>query len=251
MTFARPATKASQVMLELSRHLQDDEPLSELVLARYKRDLNASMQADASEAYAGLGMIAGIEWDEKTMRQCFENAIKLDDEFTAHANFAVALHRLGFMADAAHQYRIAYELAPTDVEAALNAVMATYIAGELNLAIALGKRLQNLACSKLDFELESAKKILRLFAETSTDPGLMQRCNKVAFDVLREHRVRSKSVSTEIDMEDQIVFTMIEVKTSNAEVDQLDEILGNRLYSDVEDYDPNRYWVGYSFRSEL
>lgn len=251
MTFARPATKASQVILELSRHLHDDAPLSELVLARYKRDLHASMQADASEAYAGLGMIAGIEWDENTMRQCFENAIRLDDEFTAHANYAVALHRLGFVAEAAHQYRIAYDLAPTDIEAALNAVMATYIAGELNLAVTLGKRLQNLSPSKLGFELATAEKILRLFGKTSTDPELMQRCNKVAFDVLREHRVRSKSVATEIDMEDQIVFTMIEVKASNAEIDHLDEILGGRLYNDVEDYDPHRYWVGYSFRSEL
>lgn len=220
------------------------------MLAKYKRDLQASMQADASEAYAGLGMIAGLEWDEKTMRQCFENAIRLDDEYTAHANYAVALHRLGFIADAAHHYRIAYDLAPTDIEAASNAVMATYVEGDIESVITLGKRLHNLSPHELNFELESAAKILRLFKETGTDPGLIARCNKVAFDVLREHQARSKVISTEIDMEDQIVFSMIEVKAPNAEIDRLDEVLGMRLYETVKDYDPNRYWVGYSFRSE-
>jgi tetratricopeptide (TPR) repeat protein len=251
MTFARPATKASQVILELSRYLEDDVIPSEFALAKYKRDLQLSMQADASEAYAGLGMIAGIEWDEKTMRQCFQNAIRLDDEFTAHANYAVALNRLGFVVDAAEQYRIAYELAPTDIEAALNAVMATYMAGELDAAVTLGKRLQNLVPNKFDFELRTAAQILHLFTETGTDAGLIQRCNKVAFDVLREHQVRSKSIATEIDMEDQIVFSMIEVRASNAEVDHLDEVLAMKLYDTVSDYNPNRYWVGYSFRSEL
>jgi len=209
-----------------------------------------SMKADASEAYAGLGMIAGIEWDIDGVYDNFRNAIRLDDEFTVHANYGVTLSRVGRIKDAAEQYRIAYNMAPTDIRSLTNAFMASIMSGELGVAVELGVRINHLSPGKEIPELESATGALEILNKAGFDDSLAQRCAAIAFEVLVESRKRSRGMTTELDKEDQAIFCSIEVEAEHDEVLRLDEVLSERLFGSIDNYNPSLFWVGYSTAGE-
>ena len=72
------------------------------------------------------------------------------------------------------------------------------------------------------------------------------RCNSIAFGFLRERRIPFVKTMMRIDSDDNSFMFNIGIMLPEDEVLSLDEELGVRLFDQVPDFDPARYWVGFT-----
>lgn len=240
-------TKAKEAISQIAALLQSGDELSdEFSLRRIRRELMASMKSDASMAYAGLGMLETLLWNADEAEANFRKAIQLDSEFTVHSNYAISLGRLGKLSAAAEQARLAADYAPTDVRAVERAAHYSMLAGELEDSSRWADRLSNLTPNSKHEESLAVHSIRAVFEKTGFDEVTMQQCNSVAFSLLASNRVIVNTMSTEADIEDGIALFTLEINASDADAERLDQKLGTLLFDTVPDFDPSKYWVGYT-----
>ena len=245
MTPPNARTKASEIILELGEFLSGRAVADGFTLQRLKRVATESMYADASEAYAALGMIAALQWNDAETDSNFLNAIRLDNEYTVHMNYGTSLQLLGRYADAAEQMRIGFELAPTDLSSLRAAIRINLAAGEIGAAEILCERLARLTPDRESEEIPLVSKVAQALEVNGFPLESIKKCHRVAVDLLRERKIWSSSLTSEVDTDDNIVFFILGLAGDKKDIEALDEELGARLFESVADFNPAKYWVGF------
>lgn len=245
MTSVQPRTKVSEIIKELSPYLKGDKIATEFTLRRFKQVAVEGMVADASESYAALGMLATLSWDEEMVDSNFSNAIRLDNDYTVHMNYATCLQILGRFLDAASQVKQACDIAPTDFLALRRGITLSVMGGDIETATLLRDRLARLGPNQDFAELELMEKLSKVLDAGKCSLQVIRDCNTIALELLRENKMWSNSLHSEVDLEDRIIFFTLGVKGTAEEIEQLDVELGTRLFDRVPEFNPSRYWVGF------
>lgn len=109
--------------------------VTQVQLARLKREARALLKADAHGAYVVLGALAALEKNDREMREQHERAIRLnpDDEW-ARINYATSLRNLGFVAEALSQVHKLFIDQPDNLGALEHAIAYAVGAGNIHLA---------------------------------------------------------------------------------------------------------------------
>ncbi len=93
------ASKAKDLVLELNR-LRFEDAIPEFTFRRLRREAEALKEADRSDAFEALGMIAALEKDIKGVRQEFGKALAYSGYAEkALLNYATSLSFLGFLTE--------------------------------------------------------------------------------------------------------------------------------------------------------
>jgi hypothetical protein len=245
-----PRTKAEEIRELLRPFVASRSLPDEFTLSRFKKEIERGRAIDPVNAYLAAGAIAVLEWNENSLDWSYQNALKFDASADVLEEYATSLQMLGNYESAAEKARLASEKSPTDLTALRRAISYTFIAGEVDMAESL---CDVYALRAPTAPLDRANPIRHAnmaFRASSTSPEHVKKCNSIAFKMLRDRKIPFKRIHYETDLQDSGVMLIIDIVLGKDEVTVLDRELGDRLFDEVEDFHPGKYWVGYEQAEE-
>lgn len=239
-----PKTKAEEIRIQINPFLESRTLPDEFTLNRFKRDIEMAKSVDAVNAYLALGTLAVLEWDEELLDLSYQNTIRLDASSETYEQYATSLQMLGKYPEAAMNARLASEKNPTDLTCLRRAISYSFIAGEIMMAEQLcDKYALRAPGSPLDRSTQIRHANIALRSSNTTEE-VVKKCNAVAFQMLREKQIAFRRIRYESDLQDSLVMLFIEIIFDEAGVSALDRELGDRLFDEVEEFHPGKYWIG-------
>lgn len=244
------AAEVSEVLAEVLRQLDANgrEP-DQFTLARMKRDASSAISADPEHAYMALGIIAALEWDEVLIHKYFNKLIDITTNPIVHTNYSVALQKIGRHSLAAVQACLTSELVPTDLNALREAIDAANYAGKFEAAQALCVKLESRALhlDAKDLQIADVCEILKV---NDISQNYTESSNAIAYDLLREKRIRAVFCDIKVDLDDQMIFSHILINLPFEQVYELDRQLARRLIDELPDFSSSPYWIGFDCANE-
>lgn len=241
-----PLTKVREAFDRISPFMDPKSSIDEVTLRRTKIEVQKEKGADPFWGAMTLGNIALLEWNEPEFDAQYMNALRLNNGAEAFANFAMALQVFGRFVDASKYAQMASELMPTDLSLLREAIMYTYNAGQFAQAAVLSEQYNKRSPTEPYANHKGFVAASKLLSEIGLDNAMVVDCNSIAFELLRERKTRFISTVVETDEQDKCIMYSIYLAASVERVDELDRELGERLFDRVPDFDPSKYWVGYS-----
>ncbi len=235
MTTPVPLTKSEELLDELSRVDMTSSAMNEFVLAALKQRARAAIKTDPYHGYMALGAISALAWNDADLDAAHRNAIALDDNSLAHANYAVSLQLVNRRAEAAEQARIASDLEPENISLLARAIEYATVAGHIQNAMALYRKFVTRAPGTAPkFDTES---IVRVLAMRGVPEAEFIQGQSILFEVLRQHRVRPDSVRIQTDEEpgDECVMITLVVEADYSFAQSLHDEACARLCEELPD----------------
>jgi hypothetical protein len=250
MTVAIPLTKAQDLTRQLTDLCNAQAPIDELTSRRFRRDVEAAQGFDPFNAALARTLLAVLHWDEDAIRRNIDDALKMQGDYDTYDFAATAWQLIGDYENAAAAGRRASELARTDLSLLRKAISYTYLDGQFRHAKELCDMYDKMSPAEPHPNRKALDEASALFEGDGFDQDQAAQCNRIAFKLLRERRVLFVSNTLECDEEDRIIMLRINVRADQKTVDELDFELGERLFDQISDYDPTRYWVGYQVKKD-
>ena len=247
-----PKTKAAEVLDRAGALLTRRDLVNDLLLARLKKDARASMSVDPVVAHIALGAIASLEWNDAELDEHFQAALSLEDCVEARQNYATSLSQVERVFDAWEQLRMASQMEPGDLHLLDRTIGSAYVAGDFAAARELcetyGKRSPGNR-HRSQTQIERADFVLK---SQAISPQQIHAHLVVAYGLLRERKVASRSITVETFVEpgNQLVMYHIRLSQSDEFIESLELELADRLFDQVQDINLGAFWVGYSKEDE-
>lgn len=225
---ALPATKTNQLLEAISASDGAVE-LSPFQIAHIRRDANALMNVDASDAHMVLGALASEIFDVEQMNSHHGSSIALKPgSADPLANYSVSLQRLGFIEESIAVLEKVVALEPENLTFLVRLFEAQYHGLRISGAEATAKLLKQ---RHSDFDLgayTSFDIFKRLLGEWDSSEDLLCRQVDLAFAFVRSKSIRCLSHALFVDHEfgDSSMFLSLHVR---ADVEAV-SALGDELY---------------------
>lgn len=249
MTAAIPRTDAEELAIQLSRMCEAQTRIDQLTSQRLKRDIEKAKARDAKNAFVARGLLALLEWDLPGIRSSFEAALPLGGMTETLEQYATTLQMIGDYPGACDQIEKAFSRSRTDLQVVNKTINFSFLAGRYTRAREVCDMYDLLRPTDPHEERLSIEQAIAVLKISGGSEAMVEECNRIAFELLRERRVVFNETTSEADELDGMLFLTISVCADEALVEELDAELGERLFDRVEGYNPNRYWVGYSTRT--
>jgi len=210
---------------------------SELELARIRLDARKLMAVDAKDAHQLLGGIAAVEVDEDKVRYHHEAAIKLTSAVDAVRNYSISLQLIGQFEDAAKYAALAAEAQPENLSLLRSAIDFASYAGQPRKALELIQVLRKRAPDHTDAREGIIQDLLLVMDRTGLTESELQTSLKLAFQLLRDRRLRFGHIHDSILLEDgaECVHYRIYLAADAKVVRELDSQLGRLLADQLEE----------------
>lgn len=243
---AIPRAKVEELIKSLEPYMDSTKQIDQFTLKRFKKEALENLKAFPWAGYLALGMIAVLEWDEVGLDAAYQNAIALGNDSRTHVHYANALQLIGKYSEALQLMLIASRMAPENLTILSEAVDFAQSAGRFSTASELQAVYAQRSPERPHGAEESVKNALRILEANSMSEDTLNLCNEIAFKLLRERRVPFVSTRLETDIQDNYMMFYIDIVADESTVERLDEELGLMLFDKVEDFHPDKYWVGYA-----
>jgi len=241
---AKALTKVEE-LIELLEPLMDQaKQIDAFTLGKYKREAKQNLHAYPWAGYIALGMIGVLEWDEGAIDDSYRNAIALRNNAESHAMYATSLQLIGKYEEAFIEAKIASDLVPENLTLLEDSIKYALFSGQLRIASELAEQYQLRSPAKPLKHRETIMNAVSIFDASEFSHKIVSHSNRVAFKFLRDKRVPYVKTRVETDSQDQYVMFYIDVDLDDDQVEALDEELGQVLFDEVPEFNPNKYWVG-------
>jgi hypothetical protein len=183
---AQPATKADLLGTRMQQLVQQDT-VTELEIAKLRRDANEILQSSPNVAHMVLGYLAALNGNEGETRSHFRTAFRLDPSQVSHSNFSQALHRLNLYSEALAEASESYRVAPSNPSVLDDLIVRSVYAGAILGARGLldGRKLLHLATTS-DHE-EFVRSTSELMLKNGVSDSETQALQEIASSVLRDN----------------------------------------------------------------
>lgn len=252
MSISAPQTIYSDLHDRLAVYAFQNGQIDEIGLKRLKVDAEKLMHADAVKAHTILGGIAAVQFKDEELDRHHRAAIRIADESVSHGNYAISLQFAHRREEAADEAVIAADCDPLDKDAAIRAVKFLSIAGRIGEAMARLTVYCKRNSEEPPEELENLPSVARILKRYDIPDEEVRLCQREAFNLLRERRIRSTSVmiSTDEGDADESVNFSIFIDAPIETIIQLDEELGNRIFEAHPNLHLERFWLGFDRKHE-
>jgi len=241
-----PLSKIQDTLDKLQPYMDQRTPIDQMTLRRLKKDVEQNMAIDPYLGSLALGNIAILEWDEIGVDKYYKNLLSLRNNSESQSYYGAALQMLGKFPEALEHARIASEICPTDLSLLRNVISFAINAGSFVLASELCE-IYNRRSPEHPHPVEnSIVAAVESIEYAEIDEKVIFECNKIAFALLREMKTPYHSTLLQSDSIEGSVIFFIKVAADLERVYEFDRELGERLFDRVPDFDPSRYWVGFS-----
>lgn len=237
-------TRVEQIVQELMPYVAKQR-IDEITLQRFKRDARKNLGAHPWAGYIALEMIAVLEWDEAGIDHNHKQALGYRNSSDTYAHYSTSLQLIGKYIEASDAILTASKMVPENLSYAMSAIHYAQSAGRFNLARDLITSF-NLRSPKNPYDEDLFEMVLSVIEKNKVSEETITQCNKVAFDILRQHRIPFVGTKFRGDAQDDYVMFYVTLSESQETIERLDEELGVALFDQVPDFDPSKYWVGYS-----
>lgn len=244
-----PLTKIEDALEKLSPYMDMRVPIDEMTLRRIQNDVVKNMAVDPYLGSVALGNIAILRWDEEEVDAQYLNVLRLRNNCQSRAYFAMALQVIGKFQEASMYAQEASKLAPTDLGLFREAILYTFNSGQFTVASRLCEEYKMRSPTQPYPDEEAIASACSAMSKAGLEDPILVKCNGIAFQLLREHKTPYTSTTIESDVQDGCLMFYIKLDASVEKVDELDRELGERLFDLVPEFDPSKYWVGYSAES--
>lgn len=236
MTTPIPQTKAEELLNKFCDSIGTSVQIDAFTLLRFEREALAELKHDAHPAYMLLGAIAAMRWDVAELKRNHLAAIRLSDDRTARANYAVSLERVGLMQEAAMEAEAAFRFAPEDLEILNYAIKLYWTAGQLDSLSALCLGFEKRTMREHD-QMDLARGLGLIFERSGTTQEDYVKSIALAHDVLREAKLHASAVmiSADTDEGDESILYSLEVPANDEQVAPVRGILAQRLCNGLGD----------------
>jgi tetratricopeptide (TPR) repeat protein len=243
---ALPRTKVEELIARLEPHMDQVGRLDAFTLQRYKKEALQNLHIYPWAGHIALGMIAVLEWDEVAIDTAYRNALALRNDSVTHAHYSTALQLIGKYEQAVGEAVIASAMAPENLSYLGDAIIYAQAAGQLTLAKELLEKYEQRSPLKEHETAESVMHALSVLEMNGISQDVVSRCNALAFEILRQHRVAYVSAQLETDTQDNYMMYYIQIDAPEEVIERLDEELGIALFDKVPEFHPDKYWVGFA-----
>lgn len=241
-----PLTKIQDTLNKLQPYMDQRTPIDQVTLRRMKKDVEQNMAIDPYLGSLVLGNIAILEWDEVGVDKYYKNLLSLRNNSESQSYYSAALQMLGKFPEALEYAIIASENCPTDLSLLRNSISFALNAGRFSLAADLCE-VYNLRSPDHPHPVESSVvAAVESIEYAKINEEIIVECNKIAFSLLREIKIPYHSTLLQSDAIEGSVIFFIKIAAELEVVDEFDRELGERLFDLIPDFDPSRYWVGFS-----
>jgi tetratricopeptide (TPR) repeat protein len=240
-----PKTKIQEILEEIQPYLDLTSRLDTFTLQRYKRDVHKYLGADYWAGYVALAQIGLLEWDDNAILENFAKAIALQKTSLTYDLYANALQMTGRFAEALDVAVIASDLEPQNLTLLSNAIQYAHNAGKIAMAHELVEVYRQRSPTREHSDASVISDTAYVLATCGMSETLMQNCIRLAFDVLRKHQVSYSALRHLVDLDECYLMYYIDIDAPGEQVEALDAELGQRLFDEVAEFDPNRFWIGY------
>lgn len=238
-------TKIEEILTELEPYLDLAKRVDAFTVQRWRREILKNMSVYPWAGYVALARLALIQWDLQGIHENFKKAINIADSAETRFIYANSLQLLGEYAAAAEQVLIASDRDPANLTILGHAIEYCQNAGRYSMATELIKKFAQRSPSKPHRDEEVITNTNAVIQANGISEDVVQRCNAIAFEVLRKHEVTFLRTRTIADTDEMFVMNYIDVPLDQDAVDRLDEELGVALFDNIPEFDPNRYWIGF------
>jgi hypothetical protein len=246
---ATPLTKVEELINLLLPYMDQKEQLDVFTLQKYKREARQNLAAYPWAGYVALGMIAVLEWDERTHEESFRNAMALRNNAETHHDYATTLQLFGKYEQAADEAIVASQMEPENLTYLGEAIVYSLNAGRLARAKALVDTFHLRNPRERHRDESILADAIGLLDENGTTEDVVTNCNRIAFEVLRKNRVPFQQTRLEADLQHVCLMYHIYVNVCSDELARLDDELSASLFENEPDFRPDKYWVGFSRRN--
>ncbi len=243
---AIPLTKVEELIHTLQPYMDQTHQLDTFTLERFKREARQNMGAYPWAGHIALGMIAVLEWDERSIDKHYGAALGFKNDGRTYDSFATALQLIGKYDEAAEKALLASNLVPENLTYLRSAISYHQHAGKLTEA---QKLMETLFLRSPNEDRENAmvlENTLQILASHGISETVVADCNRIAFALLRQKRVPYFGTRLETDSQDKYIMFHIEIDAPDELVWELDQELGDALFDEVPSFNPDKYWIGYS-----
>lgn len=241
-------TKVEEIISELlpavGKHYLDA-----FTIQRYKREIAKNLGAYPWAGYIASEMLAVLEWDEEGVDAFHKKALSYRNDAETYSFYATSLQLIGRYAKATEAILVASKMSPENLSILRRAIDYAQSAGKYDLAAEIIKDF-NLRSPKDPYIGEAFDMVLSALERSGMNQETIEQCHKVAFDVLRRHKVPFEGTRFRGDEQEAYVMFHITLDQPQDTINRLDEELGIALFDEVPDFDPSKYWIGYSKETE-
>lgn len=233
------------IFKNLAPYLETRAELDEFTLNRYKREVERNLGGDPILGNQVRAILALMEWDEAGFDEWFARALGLSDSGDVHFGYANSLQLLGRFPEAFAHAFIASERVPENLTYLSTAITYAHHSGLFDKAAELVDIYNTRSPKSLHQDTNLVKDTLQSMKILGLPDDLPARCNAVAFKLLREHKIPYSHTLMLVDVEEYAILYHICINRPADVVQKVDDELGVRLFDELPDVDPGKYWVGF------
>lgn len=204
MSTSAPAHElaAIKVLKEVSALAAKRTAPDEFTFRRLEREARSSLQQDPSFAYTALGALNAVSGNEELMRKNHTNAISNRDDFDARNNYAISLQYMGFIHEAAEEYRLLVSRDESNLVALQEAISRTWQSGEVIRATELRSKHSKLMHSSNSEDYLNLNIAANLQMKLGITDEQISNLVKIACHYSRQHHISIIGFALETDAND-------------------------------------------------
>ena len=216
-------------------------------MASLKREAEKLRSVDAVAAYEILGGLASLTFDDDEVDRNHRAAIALSDSSVTHYDYAVSLQFVLRRNDAANEAVTAASMDPLDLDLARTAVKFLSLAGRLQEALAAFEKLRVRFPQADVGEVSNLPEVIATLARWDIDESAIQNCQRIAFDFLRQRKIKASgaSLDTTSAPRDEMLMYSIYLDMPREEVIRLDEELTEHIWEATQFPGGKQFWIGF------
>ncbi|MBK7687130.1 MAG: hypothetical protein IPJ25_14950 [Rhodocyclaceae bacterium] len=215
-------------------------PILNVVGLARAREAELIMDVDSVGAHQALGAICTLLFDVEGVRSHFKIASQIAPRnVNVLNNYSVSLHQLGFFSEAFEYANTVAELVPEDLRALRQARDNAFFAGDLNNARLLDE-MHAFRGGKEDDDACTIGDVIKSLGKSGVAQSELATGQRLMFDLLRERKVRFKSIEfgvTEADGDTAVAYT-VRIRASLNDAIELGDELAVQLSDQIADWHP-------------